>query len=220
MIRDAIRRAVLVVASLVTVATLPATASAESADEFVARLNQQFKDLALEWNAAGWTQATYINVDTQLLNARATERWLAAFGTAVQEARAFEGKPMSPATKRSLHLLKLGVAAPAPDDPARRAELATLLAGMEAKYGSAKYCPQGPESCRDEVQLKTVLEQSRDWDELLTAWRGWHDAARPLRADYARLVELANEGAGTLGFADLGAMWRSGYDMPPDAFAK
>lgn len=219
MIRNAIRGAGLA-AAVLAATTIPVPAAAETADEFVARLNRQFTDLALEWNAAGWTQATYINVDTQLLNARATERWLAAFGTAVQEARAFEGKPMSPATKRSLHLLKLGVAAPAPDDPGRRAELATLLAGMEAKYGSAKYCPQGPDSCRDEVQLKTVLETSRDYDELVTAWRGWHDAARPLRADYARLVELANEGAGTLGFPDLGAMWRSGYDMPADAFAK
>ena len=112
--------------------------------------------------------------------------------------------------------MKLGVAAPAPDDPAKRAELATLLAGMEAKYGSAKDCPQGPASCRDEVQLKSVLEKSRDYDELLAAWKGWHDAARPLRPDYERYVTLANEGAGTLGFRDLGAMWRSGYDMPAD----
>jgi peptidyl-dipeptidase A len=33
-------------------------------------------------------------------------------------------------------------------------------------------------------------------------------------------VELANKGARELGFADTGAMWRSKYDMPPDAFAK
>lgn len=222
MIRDAVRRTRLAAAaSIAVLAAVPAAiASAETADEFVARLNREFADVAIELNAAGWTQATYINVDTQLLNARATERWLAAFGKAVQEARAFDGQPMSPASRRSLHLLKLGVAAPAPDDPAKRAELATLLAAMEAKYGSAKYCPQGPESCRDEVQLKAVLEQSRDWDELVTAWRGWHDAARPLRADFARLVELANEGAGTLGFPDLGAMWRSGYDMPADEFTQ
>jgi peptidyl-dipeptidase A len=223
MIRDAIRRTRIVASAAATtvLASLPATvAAAETADQFVERLNRKLTDTALEWNAAGWTQATFINVDTQLLNARATERWLGAFSEGVQQARAFDGQPMSPAARRTIHLLKLGVAAPAPDDPAKRAELATLLASMEAKYGSAKYCPQGPESCRDEVQLKTVLEQSRDWDALVTAWRGWHDAARPLRADFVRLVELANEGAGTLGFADLGAMWRSGYDMPSDEFAK
>ena len=41
-----------------------------------------------------------------------------------------------------------------------------------------------------------------------------------MRKDYARFVELSNKGAKELGFADTGAMWRSKYDMPPDAFTK
>ena len=41
-----------------------------------------------------------------------------------------------------------------------------------------------------------------------------------MRKNFTRYVELANKGARELGFADNGAMWRSGYDMPPDAFAK
>src|SRR3546814_4004990 len=41
-----------------------------------------------------------------------------------------------------------------------------------------------------------------------------------MKDDYARLVGIANEGAKELGFADTGAMWRSGYDMPPAEFAK
>jgi peptidyl-dipeptidase A len=40
-----------------------------------------------------------------------------------------------------------------------------------------------------------------------------------MRQPYQRFVALGNEGARTLGFADLGAFWRAGYDMPPDAFA-
>jgi peptidyl-dipeptidase A len=209
------------VVTAILLAGLPLTATrAETADEFVARLNKEFADIWLEGNAAGWTQATYINLDTQLLNARATDRWLAAFGKAVEEAKAFEGQPMSAASKRAIEQLKLGVQAPAPDDPAKRAELATLLAEMEGKYGSAKYCPHGPESCRDETQLKAVLETSRNYDELLDAWQGWHNAARPLRADYVRFVELANEGAKQMGYDDLGAMWRSGYDMSAADFTK
>ena len=220
MVREAIRRAALPAAAFVILSAAPAVASAETADEFVARINKEFADIWLEGNAAGWTQATYITVDTQLLNARATERWFAAFSKAVEEAKKFDGQPMSPASARALQLLKLSVPAPAPDDPAKRAELATLLAGMEAKYGSAKYCPQGPESCRDEVQLKAVLETSRNYDELLDAWTGWHDAARPLRADYENYVVLANQGARALGYKDLGAMWRSNYDMPADEFTQ
>jgi peptidyl-dipeptidase A len=174
----------------------------------------------VELNAAGWTQATFINVDTQLLNARTYERFLEQFSRAVEEAKKFEGQPMSPASRRSIDLLKLGVSAPAPDDAAKRAELATILTGMEARYGSAKYCKDGGKDCRDEVQLKTVLEQSRNYDELLDAWRGWHDQARALRGDYTRYVSLANEGARELGYQDLGAMWRSGYDMPADDFTR
>ncbi|HEV2764991.1 MAG TPA: M2 family metallopeptidase, partial [Pyrinomonadaceae bacterium] len=37
--------------------------------------------------------------------------------------------------------------------------------------------------------------------------------------DYARFVELANKGAKEMGFKDVGAMWRSNYDMTPDEFA-
>lgn len=198
---------------------LPASAE-ETADEFVARVNKEFAALGLEVNAAGWTQATYINQDTQLLAARAYERYLEYFGKTVEQARQFEGKPMSPQSRRAIELLKLGVSAPAPADPEKRAELAALLASMEAQYGSGKYCPDGPESCIDETALKQVLERSRDYDELLEAWTGWHSTARRIRPDYVRFVELANEGARELGYADLGAMWRAGYDMPADDFSR
>ena len=132
-------------------------ASAETADEFVARLNREFADIYRELNAAGWTQATYITVDTQWLSARANERFLAAFSKAVEESKQFDGKPMSAASRRAIDLLRQGVSAPAPDDPVKRAELATIMAGMEAKYGEARYCKDGGKDCRDEVQLKTVL---------------------------------------------------------------
>src|SRR5689334_14646861 len=115
-----IMRKTLHFALLSTVFMIAAPAShaaTESADEFVARINKQFADIWLEGNAAGWTQATYINVDTELLNARATERWLAAFSHAVEETKGFEGQPMSPASKRAIELLKLSVPAPAPNDP-------------------------------------------------------------------------------------------------------
>ena len=179
--------------------------AAETADEFIARLNREFAELSIEGAAAGWTQATYINVDTELLNAKANERYLEYFSKAVSEAKKFEGQPMSAASRRTIDLLKLGVAAPAPDDPAKRAEFARLLSGMVAKYGSAKYCPQGPESCRDETQLKAVLESSRDYDELLEAWTGWHSTAKPLRADYVALRRACQRGRAA---ARLRGPWR------------
>ncbi|MBI4424427.1 MAG: M2 family metallopeptidase, partial [Elusimicrobia bacterium] len=63
-----------------------------------------------------------------------------------------------------------------------------------------------------------VLRDSRDPAELLDVWRGWRTVSPPMKARYARLVELSNKGARELGFADTGALWRGGYDMPAADF--
>ena len=41
-----------------------------------------------------------------------------------------------------------------------------------------------------------------------------------MKDDYARMVEIINEGAQELGYSDAGALWRGGYDMDGDAFTK
>jgi peptidyl-dipeptidase A len=220
-IRNARRHGVAAILAVFLASTVPASiASAETADEFVVRINKELTDRSLEQSAAAWVQATYVNKDTQLLNALADERYFEALGKAVEESKQFDGKPMSAASRRAIERLRLNVSTPPPNDPAKRAELAALLSGMKGEYASAKYCKAGTSACLDEVQLKTVMEQSRDYDELLDAWQGWHDQARGLRDDFTRYAELANEGARTLGFEDVGAMWRSGYDMPADEFTR
>lgn len=196
------------------------TAPAESGDAFVERVNHELLERSREQGAAGWAYATYINYDTEFLNAKANERVLEYFSGAVEQAKAYKPDQLSPTAARAIQLLKLGVAAPAPADPTKRSELAAITSKMEGMYGAAKYCPKGPESCKDQTQLSDILAESRNYDELTDAWTGWHSTARPLRKDYVRFVELANEGARELGFADLGAMWRSNYDMPPDDFTK
>jgi peptidyl-dipeptidase A len=196
------------------------TPPAESADEFVARVNREMAELGKEKSAAEWVQATYINDDTQQLTAKATERYLEYFSHAVEQSKRYAGEKLKPETARAIELLKLDVVAPAPNDAAKRAELTQITARMEAIYGEGKYCPKGPESCRNLDALEEVLATSRNYDELTEAWAGWHTISKPMRKDYVRFAELANEGARELGYQDLGAMWRSNYDMPPDAFAK
>ena len=62
---------------------------------------------------------------------------------------------------------------------------------------------------------------NRNPEELKEMWASWHDnVGAPMKTDYVRMAEIGNQGAKELGFADLGAMWRSGYDMPADGFAK
>jgi peptidyl-dipeptidase A len=107
---------------------------------------------------------------------------------------------------------------PAPDDPAGASELTTIASNLEAAYGTGKYCPEDGE-CKDLGELENLMASSRDPDALLDAWLGWRTIAPPMRDGYARFVDLMNQGARALGFADTGALWRSGYDMPPEEFA-
>ncbi|MFM1885658.1 MAG: hypothetical protein RL026_815 [Pseudomonadota bacterium] len=219
--RTAIATAVtLALAGLAACTPDPNRPAEKDAASFVARVETELRELGKEVSAASWVQATYITQDTQLLSAKANERYLAYFSQTVEQAKAFEGKPMDGRTARALQLLKLGVSAPAPNDAAKRSELATLAAGLEAAYGSAKYCLDGAaaQDCRNIDEISAVIADSRDPVKLREYWVGWHDAARGSRDEYTRFVELANEGARELGYADLGAMWRSGYDMSPAEF--
>jgi peptidyl-dipeptidase A len=199
----------------------PAATAAEAV-AFVEQLNKDFRALGDELAAAGWVQATYITPDTQLLNARAYERYLALLSRSVQESRRFDGLELDEATARTLRLLRQAVSAPAPNDAARRAELAALAARLEATYGEGKYCRmQGDEEvCLNIDAVTEIMASSRDFDQLLDTWNGWHTISPPMRGDYVRFVELANEGAQELGFEDIGTLWRSGYDMPPNDFVQ
>jgi len=195
-----------------------AAAANESADEFVTRVNGELTARAQEAQAAGFTLDVFITPDTQLLNARANDRYLAYLSKAVAEARRYDTQKLSPATARALMKLRLNVAAPAPDDARKRARLTQLEAQLEAKYGEGKYCPTGPASCKNLDQLSEILARSRNYEELTEAWKGWHGVGAGMREDYTQFVALANEGARELGFKDLGVMWRAGYDMSPEEF--
>ncbi len=202
-------------------AAAPAAPTAQEAETFVADAEKRLDEVAVEAGRAAWVQANFITEDTVLLSAKAAERATTIAVELAKAAARFDGVAVSPEVARKLLFLKLGITLPAPSDPAKTTALTQTAANMEAKYGAAKYCPAGKtgEDCYDLGELSQTIAESRDPAALLDAWKGWHDAARPLRADYQRYVALGNEGARELGFPDVGALWRSGYDMQPDAFA-
>ncbi len=193
----------------------------ETADQFIARVNEEMRATYKELSSAQWISSTYINGDSELIAAKANERWLTQLNGWIEQARRFEGKPMSAETARAMTLLKLMTAMPAPRDPAKLAELTKIATKMEGMYGSGKYCtdPNEEKSCRQLGELEDVLRSNRDYDAQLDAWRGWHTISRPMREDYVRFVQLVNEGAKDMGFADAGELWRAGYDMPPAQIA-
>lgn len=201
-----------------TAAPAAQAAPAESADQFVARINAEFKAMYPEMTSAQWLSSTYINDDSARVAAKANERWLTTLNGWIEQAGKYEGQPMSGDTRRALHLLKLMTAMPAPRDPAKLAELAAIATKLEGDYGAGTYCTgEGDQqNCRQLGELEQVLARSHDYDKQLDAWQGWHSTAVASRKPYQRFVELVNEGARELGYADAGQMWRSGYDMPAE----
>jgi peptidyl-dipeptidase A len=199
----------------------PAKPTAQEARDFVARVNAELKDLWIRASTAEWIKNTYITEDSERNAAWANEAVMAYQSKAVEEATRFDGVDVDPETARALYLLKISSMLPAPKDPAKRAELASIAAKLDGMYGKGKWCGQdGKGTCRDLDQLSDVLSHSRKWDELVDAWAGWHTIAVPMKPLYARQVELADEGAREIGFRDLGELWRDGYDMSPADFEK
>lgn len=197
----------------------PAAAAAptETAEEFIARANAELKELGREIGATNWVRATYITHDTAILASAASEKYSAWHGQMVEQALTYEGQDLDPATRRAIELLKLGTSAPAPNDAAKRKELAEIRTDMTGRYGAGKYC-RTDNDCMSGSELEQAMRDARDYDELLEYWTGWREVAVPMREQYARFVELANEGANELGYADLGEMWKSNYDMSPAEF--
>jgi len=194
-----------------------ATEPTETADEFVARINDELAELNREIGAADWVRSTYITEDTGILASKASERYAEWHSRNVKASMAYDGMELAPQTRRALDLLKLGTSAPAPDDAAKRSEIAAITTALEGMYGAGQYCNSADE-CRGGQELEDFMTSNRDYDELLDAWQGWRRIAVPMRDKYERFVELANEGANELGYGDLGEMWRSGYDMSADEF--
>jgi peptidyl-dipeptidase A len=212
-------------------------ADPESARAFVADVEDHLRALWVARDRANWVNENFITDDTQELAAAGEEATAAYVGEAIGRSKRFDPirAQLPQDVARKLYLLSLAQTIPSPSDPRERAELAGIEAWMTGAYGKGQYCPppgsplfkealkvqarvKSVAPCLHLEDLSRVLAKSRDFAELGEAWRGWHATAAPMKDRYARYVELANEGAKEIGFDDVGALWRAGYDMSPADF--
>ncbi len=197
--------------------------TAADADAFIADINAFLKSETPRLAAAHWMSNTHISPDSQLLAAHATEEVLEYQTRKADEAKQFDGvEGLSDDTARALMLVKLGSPMPAPSDAEKRKEVARLSAKMEANYGAAKWCrSESGEDCLSLQQIEKIIDNVKlenSPDEMLEAWLGWRETAKPIRQDYLRFAELMSQGAQEMGFANAAELWRAGYDMSPAEF--
>ena len=213
--------AVLLSCALVARAADPPTVA--DAKAFLDEAEERLLAVANESGKASWIQANFITDDTEALAALANDRAIKMAVEYSKGATRFDKVDLPRDMARKMKLLKLGLTLAAPSDPKEREETTRLASKLEGEFGKGKYCPSNGKyegKCLDSTEIVRIMASSRDNHELLDVWSGWHTISRAMRPDYKRFVELSNKGAKELGFADTGSMWRSKYDMPPDAFAK
>lgn len=187
--------------------------TAADAKEFIAEAEATLLDKGMYLERVSWVQANFITHDTGIIVAEADKKYIEAGVALANQAKRFDDVVMEPALRRKLTKLKLALTLPAPEDAEKTAKLATIKANLSSTYGTGKY------KGKTLGELSTTIATSRNPEELLEAWNGWRTVSPAMKENYVSMVSIANQGAKDLGFKELGAMWRSNYDMNPDAFA-
>jgi peptidyl-dipeptidase A len=204
-------------ASTTKTADFPYQLTQKGAEAFITKAEADLMRMSEYASRASWVMNTYITDDTQWLQAKASAESNTLQTRYARDAARFDHVDADPIVRRKLELLKRAITLPAPSRDGAAQELATISSRLEATYSTGKVSHKGKEITLDDVE--EIMRGSRDPSELKALWEGWHAISPPMREDYAKLVSLANEGARELGFRDTGEIWRSWYDMAPDAFA-
>ena len=189
------------------------------AQAFVAAVEKDLADLNVISQRAAWVNATHITDDTDALAAYfgtiGTEKGVKYASDAAKYA-AVPGLDLDSA--RKLNILRGALVLAAPSTPGAAAELNDIATKLQSTYGKGRARHNGREITGDDAEA--LMGTLRNPAELAEIWQSWHEnVGRPMRGDYARMVQIANAGAKDLGYADSGAMWRSQYDMTPEEFS-
>ena len=210
-------------ASALIAAPSSAPATVAQAEQFIRAAEARLEKAGINAQRAEWVSENFITDDTEVITAQASEQSLAASGEIALQARQFNGLPLSAENTRKLKLMQLALVL---SDPTERADYARLAASMTGAYGKATYCPtriDGNKGSKGEClalgEMEKIMAESRDPARLKEIWLGWHAQSPAYKDRYAQYVALSNKGAREMGFADTGALWRSQYEMTPEAFS-
>ena len=167
--------------------------TATDAVAFLDEVERQLTAIGEESARINWVNATYINYDTDWLVSNIDARVTELRVKYAKEATAFDDVDVPTEARRKLERLKLGLTLPAPDKPGAAKELAEITTRLQSTYGVGKIEFDGRTVPQAETEV--LMRQLRDPAKLEEVWTEWHDYAKDMKADYERMVEIANDGA-------------------------
>ena len=192
---------------------LPHPATPDGARQFIADAEKDLGDFSVIGQRAAWVNNTYINDDTDALNT-----YFGTIGTekgvkyATLAAKYSQVPGLDPDVARKLNILRGALVLAAPQTPGTAGQLNDITTRLQSAYGKGRATHKGKVITGDDAEA--LMGDLRNPAETKEIWQSWHEnVGRPMRQDYTRMVEIANQGAKELGYADTGAMWRSNYDM-------
>ena len=200
--------------------------TADDARDFIAKAEKDYQEFGEYSARIAWAQATNITYDTNWLATKVGAEGTELGVKYANGAKAFNDLSLPADLRRKIEKIKLGVNVPAPSTEGAAKELAEVSTRMRSQYATGKIDLDGKQVARND--LETMMGEIRDPAKLREIWTKWReipvadyqDSDGDMKADYVRMVEIANAGASELGFDNLGDMWRARYDLPSAEFAK
>jgi peptidyl-dipeptidase A len=186
----------------------------EAAQAYVEAAERELAERSEYEARIAWVYNTNITYDTEWLLQRSDAEATEARVRLASGAGRFANVELPPDTRRKIDLLRLSLVLPAPQREGAADQLSQITTRLASIYSTGRIDYQDRQVPLDE--LETLMGTERNPARLQEMWTEWHAVAAPMREDYARMVEIANEGARDLGFEDVGQMWLSNYDMPAD----
>ena len=135
--------------------------TAREAQSFIDDAEARLLPLSVEDGRAQWVKSTYITGDTEILAAKADERFINETVALAKKSTRFDGLKLPADVARKIKLLKLSLTLATPADPKEAEELTRIVASMEGAYGKGKYCPAGKSPCLDLEDLTRLMATIR-----------------------------------------------------------
>jgi len=206
-------------------ATITEEATVGQAQSFIEEVETFYREFGEYSARIAWLNSTYINYDSDWLSTKVGAEGTQTGVKFANMAKRYNGLELPDEMRRKIELIKLGLNLPAPERPGAAQELSEINTRMGSTYATGKIELDGEMVARND--LEEMMGTIRDPERLKEIWIKWReipvtdtDNGTTMKEDYAAMVEISNEGARELGFADVGTMWRARYDLPPAEFAE
>ena len=196
--------------------------TAEEAHRFIEAAEKRLEALGKKASRAAWVQNNFITVDTQKIAADAQSDFAAAVTELAPGARRFEGLP-APVRRRpqaqAVEAAALGAGAGQSMPSATNYRACRPRSKATTEKASTAAAPKANSNASTSTRHRTSSRRAAIRTSSSMYGRAGIGWARPCAIGTAASSSCPTRVRASSGFADTGVLWRSNYDMPPDAFA-